>query len=104
MKMKQKFKKYFKKKGLTQKEVAELINYRADMVGRYMEKPNYDFIISILKLCPDIDLNYLFKEFNDEKNNVVSEPNGEYGDKNNEELLKIIEEATSQLRANLTQN
>lgn len=100
MELKKRFQEFFKKKGVTQKEFAIEIGYREDMVGRYLNKPSYNFIQSLLDVYPDVDLNYIFKEDNSK---ILNETREIYG-RSNEELLKIIEKATSQLRANMSHN
>lgn len=55
---------FFKSKGLKQKEVGEILGYSAAMMGRYLHgRANIgpEFLVSLHKHFPEIDLNDLFK-------------------------------------------
>lgn len=93
---------FFKKKGITNKALAKTTGYSETMVGRYLRKPNYAFLTKIIENYPDIDLNYILK--NQAPNlNLVLEPESKYKF-DNAQLIKIIEEATCQLKNNLASN
>ena len=64
----EKLKQYLKSTGLSQTELAERIGYSQTMTSRYLSssKPNYEFLNALIKVFPEIDLNYLFKEDADE--------------------------------------
>ena len=55
--------KFFKERGVSQKQVAEELEITASLVSRYFNKnaPNYEFIQGITKHHPSIDWNYIFK-------------------------------------------
>jgi len=59
-----KLREFFEEKRISNRELAKRINYSEVMVGRYLResKPNYEFLKSIKKAFPDLDLNYLFNE------------------------------------------
>ena len=102
MEMKRKFKEFFKKKGYTQKEIAEKIGYRQDMVGKFLVKPNFYFLKDIIKLFPDIDLNYILKD-DLEVNGLFEDHGASYGKEKHEVLLDDLEETIHKLRDHLSQ-
>jgi len=68
MEFHEKLKQYLKTTGFSQKEVAKKIGYSDSMMSRYLKsnKPNYEFLNALIKVFPDIDLNYLFKDDTEE--------------------------------------
>ena len=73
------------------------------MVGRYLRRPNFNFIILIVQSYPDIDLNYIFKNEVPILVDGVEEPMEIYT-QDNKKLLEILEKTTKQLRDNLDQS
>jgi len=107
MKYNDKLARFFKSKGLSQKKVAEKIGYKEAMISRFLRGESSfgpDFIISLLKEFPDVDLKYIFSE--DENSNMVNEPNGNYGLKqeNIDKELEIITEKLTEIRKVLAKN
>ena len=103
MEVYEKFVGFFKNKGISQTEISKEIGISKAMVGRYLRRPNFNFILLIVQTYPDIDLNYIFKNEAPVLLNVIKEPTGKYVQDNNY-LLEILEKTTEQLRANLNQN
>ena len=95
-----KLKLFFEKKGLNNKELGKILGYSDVMVSRYLNsnKPNYDFLMAVKKNFPDVDLNPLFEE---EENNVVKEDRNHY--QSNEEIIDSIEYKLKELRVRLAQ-
>lgn len=59
----EKLSKFFRDKGLKQKEVGAILGFSPAMIGRYLHGTasiGSDFIISLSKNFPDVDLNDLF--------------------------------------------
>ena len=100
---------FFKKKGLKQYEIAELLGYSPTMISRYLkgtDKINADFIIKLVKEFPDVDLQYLFSDDDDDTNEMAHEPNGDYGLKqeNIDKELEKIGQKIIEIRKVLAQN
>jgi len=102
MEFQKKLKKYFKDKGISNKSLEPILGYSDVMISRYLNtnKPNYDFIMAVVKSFPDVDLNYLFK---DNLNDILNEENQLY-EKNEEQLIDEIEINLNKLRLKMTQN
>ena len=65
MKYNTKLKTFFKQKGISNKELAHKLDYSETMVGRYLNGRNemkMQFLLSIIKEFPELDLNYVFKD------------------------------------------
>lgn len=68
-----KIRRFFKSKKLTQKEVGRILGYSPAMTGRYLNGTagiGSDFLVSLLKNFPELDLNDVFAH---EPNNEVYE-------------------------------
>ncbi|KAF2078759.1 MULTISPECIES: helix-turn-helix domain-containing protein [Flavobacterium] len=66
----EKLSKFFRDKGLKQKEVGAILGFSPAMIGRYLHGTasiGSEFILSLSKNFPDVDLNDLFA---DEQNKV----------------------------------
>lgn len=76
----QNFKDFFDLKGISNRELSRLIGYSETMTGRYLngQKMPIDFILSIIKVFPDIDLNLIFKN---QLSDNLNEPTAIYGSK-----------------------
>jgi transcriptional regulator with XRE-family HTH domain len=77
MKYNEKLRSFFKDKGYKQKEIAALLGYSPAMIGRYLkgsDKVNSDFIQILIKKFPEIDLQYIFSEDEDQDNTIMKEP------------------------------
>jgi transcriptional regulator with XRE-family HTH domain len=101
MKYNEKLRLFFKKKGLSQKEVAEILGHAPAMISRFLSgESNFgpDFIISLVKAFPEIDLKYIFQE--EEEGNMISEPVEYYGIKEQDIVkeLELIEEKISSIK------
>jgi hypothetical protein len=56
---------FFKSKGITQRELSEVLGHNYTMIGRYLSGTSEfgpTFIIKLLTHYPDLDLNQLFRE------------------------------------------
>jgi Na+-transporting NADH:ubiquinone oxidoreductase subunit NqrC len=101
-----KIKEYFGSKGLTNREVARIMdNYSEVSVGRYVNSDEISktFIKKLRKYFPDADLNYLTMD-DDEKvdTNILNEPAASY----NPDAIRLvmeIEERLNQLKEILAQ-
>lgn len=81
----EKLRRFFKSKKLKQKEVGEILGFSPAMIGRYLNGTagiGSDFLLSLLKNFPELDLNDIFA---DERNTEVYEVN---------ELRAIYEKTT----------
>lgn len=86
----EKLSKFFKAKGLKQKEVGEILGFSPAMIGRYLHGTaniGSEFIISLSKNFPDVDLNDLFAPENEQS--MVSEAGAVYEKQN---ILSDLEE------------
>jgi transcriptional regulator with XRE-family HTH domain len=97
---------FFKNKGLTQKKVSEEIGIAPAMISRYINGVSVfpaDFLISLVKHYPDIDLQYIFTE-EEQNTSVVNEQLEHYGfaDFNVIEELQLIEDKIAKVRAVLS--
>lgn len=97
---------FFKEKDLKQYEIGELLGYSPTMISRYLkgtDKINADFIIKLVKVFPDVDLQYIFS---DDDEHSVSEPKPFYGldDDSIDKELKIIIKKAENVREYLAQN
>lgn len=71
---------FFKAKGLKQKEVGLIMGFSEAMVGRYLNrtaKMSPEFLMSLSRNFPEVDLNDLFAADNGDPN-AVNEPNEKY--------------------------
>lgn len=93
-------KEFFKNKGISNRHLAKETGFSESMVGRYLKNPNLKFLEAICQIYPDMDLNFILK--NEHSKATVAEKEAIYG-LDNDQLLKIIESATSQLRENLAE-
>ena len=97
---------FFKEKGLKQYEIGELLGYSPTMISRYLkgtDKINADFIVKLVKVFPDVDLQYIFS---DDEGHSASEPKPFYGldddsiDKELKNILKKVENVRDYLAQN----
>jgi transcriptional regulator with XRE-family HTH domain len=86
MTIKERFDDYFKSRKISQKEIAIKTGYSQTLVGRYLRKPNFDFITILTNEYPDIDWNFILKEERTQDNI------------NSKNLLDAIDSLTKQLR------
>lgn len=98
---------FFKSKGLKQKEAADLLGVSASSLGKYlMGTDNFkpEFITDLIRVFPDIDLQYIFME--GEPLNIANEPGENYGSKpyDVDSELRIIAEKAAEIRNYLAQN
>ncbi|WP_433832230.1 helix-turn-helix domain-containing protein [Flavobacterium anhuiense] len=74
----EKLSKFFKDKGLKQKEVGAILGFSPAMIGRYLHGTaniGSEFILSLSKNFPDVDLNDLFAP---DEQNMVKEAGAVY--------------------------
>jgi transcriptional regulator with XRE-family HTH domain len=92
---------YLKQKGLSQKEAGELLGYKPAMMSRYLNDLdwNWDFISSLIKSFPDIDLNSVLKE--DPATNDAALASKK--DLDSLIIIEEIEQKLSSLKISLTQ-
>lgn len=94
---------YFKDRGISQTEISKEIGISKAMVGRYLRRPNFNFILLIIESYPDVDLNYIFKNATPFLIGTIEEPSSMYAQDNNY-LLEVLEKTTEQLRVNLNKD
>ena len=101
MEFNKRLKHFFESKGLKNKDLEKILGWSDVMVGRYLSinKPNYEFLMAVKRNFPDVDLNYLFEE---DENNVVKEDQNHY--LSNEALIDTIEYKLKELRIRLAQD
>lgn len=93
---------FFKSKGLKQKEVGEILGFSPAMMGRYIHGTaniGPDFLIKLHKHFPEIDLNDLFKVENNP--NMVNDSRVVYEKSNVLIDLEDIEERIHKIRLQL---
>ena len=93
MKYNEKLHLFFKSKGLSQKDVAKSIGYSPAMISRYLSGVSVfppEFLSSLIKNYPDIDLRYIFTEEEIQVVNAVQESTANY-QLSNDELIKELE-------------
>lgn len=108
MKYNDKLRLFFKSKDLSQTKSAEIMGVSPAMMGRYLKgSDNFspEFICTLVKEFPDIDLRYIFSE-EEENLQMVSEPCEDYNIKEEDIVneLKVIEQKISSIRNVLAQN
>ncbi|MFH6945192.1 helix-turn-helix domain-containing protein [Flavobacterium sp. FlaQc-50] len=92
----EKLSRFFKGKGLKQKEVGQILGFSPAMIGRYLHGTaniNSEFLISLSKNFPELDLNSLFIEDKRELDAV-----GETGAKYESAILTDIVEIEDKLQ------
>ncbi|WP_194139777.1 helix-turn-helix domain-containing protein [Flavobacterium hungaricum] len=93
---------FFKSRGLKQKEVGEILGYSPAMMGRYLHGTasiGPDFLISLHKHFPEIDLNELFEIENGPS--MVNDTRAVYGKSNVLFDLEDIEQRIHKIRIQL---
>lgn len=81
---------FFKAKNISNKELAERLDVSETMIGRYLKgEANFppSFIMKMVAVFPDIDLQYIFSE---EATAIVGEVKSVYGKK-----MNVIDELSS---------
>lgn len=76
----EKLARFFKAKGLKQKEVGLIMGFSEAMVGRYLNrtaKISPEFLMSLSRNFPEVDLNDLFATESEDPN-AIHEPNEKY--------------------------
>ncbi|MEO6175914.1 MAG: helix-turn-helix transcriptional regulator [Flavobacterium circumlabens] len=76
----EKLARFFKAKGLKQKEVGLIMGFSEVMVGRYLNrtaKISPEFLMSLSRNFPEVDLNDLFASENEDPN-AIHEPKEKY--------------------------
>ena len=99
---------YFKKEGISQKEAAKRLGHAPAMMSRFLSGVSVldaNFITSLVKEFPAIDLQYIFSEENT-PHGIAPEPLSNYGVKEDDVIkeLEIIEKKLSSIRKVLAQN
>lgn len=97
---------FFKTSGLSQKEVADIMGISPSMMSRFLKgSDNFssDFVAKLLKNFPEIDLQYIFSE---NENEVFNEPEVNYQQKQLDAIkqIELIEEKIAVLKNYLAQN
>ena len=105
MEYNEKLRLFIKSKGLSQRELSDILGYAPAMISRYLSgesKFGPDFIMALVKAFPDVDLK---KIFSNEKKNVISEPKPFYGlsEDTLDKELKIIGKKIENVREYLAQ-
>jgi transcriptional regulator with XRE-family HTH domain len=94
MKYNEKMRLFFKNKRLSQKEVSEILGPAPAMISRFLNGTSDfgpEFIISLVKAFPDIDLKYIFSEDEESKNIDQVEVASIYGSKDKKILVELEE-------------
>jgi transcriptional regulator with XRE-family HTH domain len=68
---------FLKSKNMTKKKMAEMLQVNETMLGRYMSgEANFTqaFLIKLMAVFPDADLNYIFSEDGNKNLDMVAEP------------------------------
>ncbi|MCR4031259.1 MULTISPECIES: helix-turn-helix transcriptional regulator [Flavobacterium] len=100
----EKLSKFFKAKGLKQKEVGEILGFSPAMIGRYLHGTaniGSEFILSLSKNFPDVDLNDLFAP--EDGQNMVNEAGAVYEKQNMLNDLEDIEDRIHNIRLKLAE-
>ncbi|AXB58493.1 helix-turn-helix domain-containing protein [Flavobacterium fluviale] len=100
----EKLSKFFKDKGLKQKEVGQILGFSPAMIGRYLHGTaniGSEFIISLSKNFPDVDLNDLFAQQNEQ--NMVNETEAVYEKHDILNDLEDIEDRIHTIRLRLAE-
>jgi len=93
-------------KGLSQKQFALQIEMDYSHANKFFtgRKPNMEFISKVLKVFPNVDLNWLLTEQREDNNiMLVQEPNTPYIPKEVTTYIQNIEENMNKLKSVLTQ-
>lgn len=96
----EKVEEFFDKKGLSNREVARMMDYPEQLISRHMhsDKLSITWIQRLLEVFPDIDMNYLLKDQNIE---MVQEPGEEYN-KKSVDIIDEIEDKLKELKSLVT--
>lgn len=100
MTFKERIKKYFKERGMTNRDVCQVMdNYSEQLYSRQIAAPELSgaLLVSLIKYFPEIDLNYLLKE-----SNMVEEESEKYKLRG-EEIIDEIEEKLIELKRIVSQ-
>ncbi|SFD16347.1 Helix-turn-helix [Flavobacterium phragmitis] len=100
----EKLSKFFKAKGLKQKEVGEILGFSPAMIGRYLHGTasiGSEFILSLSKNFPDVDLNDLFAP--EDGQSMVNEAGAVYEKQNMLNDLEEIEGRIHNIRLRLAE-
>ncbi|WET02079.1 helix-turn-helix transcriptional regulator [Flavobacterium sp. YJ01] len=100
----EKLSKFFKAKGLKQKEVGAILGFSPAMIGRYLHGTaniGSEFIISLSKNFPDVDLNDLFAP--EKEQNMINEAGAVYEKRNILNDLEEIEGRIHNIRLRLAE-
>ncbi len=100
----EKLSKFFKAKGLKQKEVGKILGFSPAMIGRYLHGTaniGSEFILSLSKNFPDVDLNDLFAP--EDGQNMVNEAEVIYEKQNMLQDLEEIEHRIHTIRLKLAE-
>ena len=97
---------FFKSKNISQKKAADILGVSPAIFGRYLSGVTAFppiFIVKLVKEFPEIDLQYIFSENEDNKYSLVKEATHPYGMDNDEIVkeLELIENKISKIRAEL---
>lgn len=101
MTFKERIKKYFKDRGMTNRDVClAMDNYSENLYSRQISTPelNGKLIVTLIKYFPDIDINYLIRD--DE--NVLNEESEKYKLRE-EKLIEEIEDKIKELKRIVSQ-
>lgn len=108
----EKIKKFMEVKGLNNRELARKINKSESRVSTWSkaDKPSLEFIMSIVKVYPDFDLNYFLKDqvqvtYPELEDVAVeaAEERGSYG-QSASDIIEEIESKLSLLKKKVAQN
>jgi transcriptional regulator with XRE-family HTH domain len=103
MKYNEKLHVFFKSKDLSQKNVAETLGFSPAMISRYLSGVSVfppEFLTSLIKHFPDIDLRYVFMEDAVEEMVTINEPDAPYNPNDKEVVneLQLIEDKIARIK------
>lgn len=105
MLFKEKLRNLLAEKGMTQTTFSEKVGMNKTHANKFFlgRKPNMDFIQRIVKVFPDVDLNWLLIDGNTSKrvNNLVNEPQENYSSP--EKVITEIEQKIEELKEIMAQ-
>lgn len=107
MKYNDKLRLFFKNKGLSQKDVSIRLGHAPAMISRFLSGESVfgpDFIISLIKEFPEIDLHYIFSEDDTTNPAQVALPFQGLTNDNLDRELEIIGKKVANVRDFLAQN
>lgn len=102
----EKIKLYFKQRGLSNRDVAKIMETSEVMIGKFMNTDNYSktFIEKLVQHFPDVSIDYLIRD-EIESPDQLNEPGQAYNNSDRViELIADVEEKLKEIKELLAQN